>query len=162
MIVDALSPECSGTTDYHLPWRAPAPSTAARIDLATRERRYSSQGGETGVLEAMFEVISPGRKFAVEFGAMDGLRDSITRHFIVDEEESALLIEGSPDRAEAAETPAQLYRLPQFGVKCGGRATNGRGRPAFDHYSIRWGLWKPFERPLDWGSQRVPKRWVER
>ena len=59
-------------------------------------------------------------------------------------------------------SPEQIYRLPLFGVNCGGRAPNGRGWPAFEHYSVAWGLFKPFDGPLNWGSQTVSKRWVER
>ena len=42
-------------------------------DLKASERSVFSQFGEDGVIEKIFEVIEPGPKFCVEFGAHDGV-----------------------------------------------------------------------------------------
>ena len=101
MLVDTVPPACSATDGYRLSWQPPAPARPPRIDLSTREEKHFSQAGEAGVINALFEVIEPRTKFAVEFGAMDGVEASLTRHLIVDKGWSAYLIEGEPALAEA-------------------------------------------------------------
>ena len=70
------------------------------IDLRSAERKVYSQFGEDGVIEKLFERITPTRKYCVEFGASDGIRGSNVRKLIVDEGWSGLQIEGDPLRAK--------------------------------------------------------------
>jgi hypothetical protein len=60
------------------------------------ERNVTSEYGEDGVIEKLFEVIEPTSRFAVEFGASDGSFLSNTANLIVNHGWGALLIEGLP------------------------------------------------------------------
>ncbi len=64
------------------------------------ERSVYSEYGEDGVIEKIFEMIEPTTRFAVEFGAADGVFLSNTLNLIVNHGWSALLIEGLPRYAE--------------------------------------------------------------
>ncbi len=78
-----------------------------RIDLRAAEKSVFSQFGEDGVIEKIFEVIEPGPKFAVEFGAHNGIANSNMRNLVVNHGWSTFQIEG--DRGRAADL-AQNYR----------------------------------------------------
>jgi len=69
------------------------------LDLRDYERRVYSQFGEDGVIERIFELIEPSSKFAVEFGAADGIKGSNVRRLIVEEGWSSFQIEGNPELA---------------------------------------------------------------
>jgi hypothetical protein len=71
-----------------------------RVDLASHERSVFSQSGEDGVLEKIFEVIEPTNRYAVEFGAGDGVKNSNVRYLVVEKGWRGLLIEGDGERAE--------------------------------------------------------------
>lgn len=74
---------------------AAAPATKpAKVDLAAAEKNYFSQSGEDGVIEKIFEIIEPGPRYAVEFGAYDGVEYSNTRHLVLEKGWSALMMEG--------------------------------------------------------------------
>ncbi|MEN8182597.1 MAG: hypothetical protein ABFS46_08690, partial [Myxococcota bacterium] len=75
---------------------APAPE---RVDLAAAESQVFSQHGEDGVIERIFEIIEPTRRFVVEFGAHDGIQNSNARNLILNHGWDAFLIEGHPGRA---------------------------------------------------------------
>jgi hypothetical protein len=64
------------------------------IRLGDYENTIHSQGGEDGILEKLFEVVPPTSRFAVEFGAGDGIRLSNVRHLITRRGWGGLLIEG--------------------------------------------------------------------
>jgi len=68
-------------------------------DLKASERSVFSQFGEDGVIEKIFEVIEPGPKFCVEFGAHDGVNNSNMRNLVVNHGWSSFQIEGDPQRA---------------------------------------------------------------
>ncbi len=76
----------------------PAPK---RADLAGSERKVFSQFGEDGVIEKIFDIIKPGPKYAVEFGAWDGVLNSNMRNLVVNHGWSSFQIEGHPERAAA-------------------------------------------------------------
>ena len=80
------------------------PGIAAPVDLAGSERTVFSQFGEDGVIERIFQVIEPTHKFAVEFGAYDGIHNSNTRNLVVNHGWGALMIEGDPKRASELKT----------------------------------------------------------
>jgi hypothetical protein len=75
------------------------PLPAEPVDLAAAERSVFSQYGEDGVIERIFEVIEPGPKFAVEFGAYDGVNNSNMRNLVVNHGWASFQIEGDPGRA---------------------------------------------------------------
>ncbi len=55
----------------------------AAVDLRAAQCSEFSQHGEDGVIEKIFEIIEPGPKFCVEFGAFDGIHNSNMRNLIV-------------------------------------------------------------------------------
>jgi hypothetical protein len=57
-------------------------------------RDVTSQGGEDGILERIFELIGARSRWCVEFGAWDGRRASNTYHLIAVQGWSGVLIEG--------------------------------------------------------------------
>lgn len=69
------------------------------VDLQAAERIVFSQFGEDGVIEKIFETIEPGPKFAVEFGAHDGINNSNMRNLVVNHGWSSFQIEGDEQRA---------------------------------------------------------------
>ena len=69
------------------------------VDLQAAERIVFSQFGEDGVIEKIFETIEPGPKFAVEFGAHDGINNSNMRNLVVNHGWSSFQIEGDEKRA---------------------------------------------------------------
>ena len=77
------------------------------IDLDAYERKGFSQFGEEGVLEKIFEIIPPTARYAVEFGAVDGLENSNTRNLIAKKGWGSLQIEGDPRKSAALK---RLYR----------------------------------------------------
>lgn len=72
---------------------------AAPVDLSAAERNVFSQSGEDGVLEKIFERIEPTSKYAVEFGASNGVKNSNVRNLIVNEDWAGLQIEGDEEKA---------------------------------------------------------------
>jgi hypothetical protein len=81
-------------------WGEPTdPTTTTRVDLEAAERNVFSQFGEDGVIEQIFEIIEPGPKYCVEFGAHDGVNNSNMRNLILNHGWSSFQIEGNPKRA---------------------------------------------------------------
>ena len=72
---------------------------AAPVDLEAAERSVFSQFGEDGVIEKIFEIIEPGPKFCIEFGAHDGIKNSNMRNLVVNHGWASYQIEGNPKRA---------------------------------------------------------------
>ncbi len=68
------------------------------IDVDTLSKGIYSQGAEEAILEHLFARIAPRRKFCVEFGASDGLRNSNTARLLRDAGWSGVLIEGADYR----------------------------------------------------------------
>ena len=68
---------------------------AEALPLAKFEKQIYSQGGEDGVIEKIFELIEPTQRFAVEFGAGDGLHGSNVRR-LYEQGWRGLQIEGNP------------------------------------------------------------------
>lgn len=79
----------------------PSRGSAEAISLDQYASVAFSQDGEDGVLEKIFEIVKPTNKYAVEFGAGDGVSLSNTRNLILKHGWSALLMEG--DEALARE-----------------------------------------------------------
>lgn len=69
------------------------------VDLRAAERKVYSQAGEDGVIERIFEIIEPTEKYAVEFGAADGIGLSNVRHLVLDKGWRSFQIEGDPGKA---------------------------------------------------------------
>ena len=54
-------------------------------------------------------------------------------------------------------SPTRMYRPPQYGLTCGGRAPNGRGWPPYETYSLAPFQLKPYDVPLKLGPMTIPK-----
>jgi hypothetical protein len=67
----------------------------AAVDLEQHERSVFSQGGEDGVIEKIFQIIEPTTRFAVEFGAGDGVQGSNVRNLFL-QGWRGFQIEGNP------------------------------------------------------------------
>jgi hypothetical protein len=68
-------------------------------NLAQSERSVFSPAGQDGVLERVFEIVEPTRRYLVELGAGDGVTGSFSRNLIVNHGWRGLLVEPSPERA---------------------------------------------------------------
>lgn len=68
------------------------------IDVETLSKGIYSQGAEEAMLDRVFELIQPRRRFCVEFGAGDGLRNSNTARLVRDAGWSGVMIEASDYR----------------------------------------------------------------
>jgi hypothetical protein len=79
---------------------SPSRALSAAVPLEQYEKSVFSQNGEDGVLEKIFEIIKPTSRYAVEFGAADGVGGSNIRNLIVNYGWSALMIEGDKKLAE--------------------------------------------------------------
>jgi hypothetical protein len=79
---------------------ASAGKPAAPVDFEAAEAQVYSQGGEDGVIAKLFEVIEPTSRYAVEFGAADGLHGSNVRR-LYEQGWSGLQIEGDPSQYKA-------------------------------------------------------------
>nr|VFK11672.1 MAG: methyltransferase, FkbM family [Candidatus Kentron sp. LPFa] len=71
----------------------------------------TSQTGEDGVIEKIFEIIEPTNRWCIEFGAWDGKKFSNTYNLIQNKQWNGLLIEGNPSKYQEL---AQTYA----GVEC--------------------------------------------
>jgi hypothetical protein len=58
------------------------------------KRDVFSQNGEDGIVEKIFELIGTTNSFAIECGALNGVKDSGTRNLTINHDWKALLIEG--------------------------------------------------------------------
>ncbi len=63
---------------------SPTSDPYERVPLRKYERKVFSQFGEDGVIEKIFQIIEPTTKFAVEFGASNGIRYSNVRNLILE------------------------------------------------------------------------------
>jgi hypothetical protein len=68
------------------------------IDLVALSKGIYSQGAEEAMLDRIFELVPPHRRFCLEFGASDGLRNSNTARLLRDQGWSGVLLEGSDYR----------------------------------------------------------------
>src|SRR5215216_5526242 len=68
------------------------------IDVETLSKGIYSQGAEEAILDRVFELVPPRRRFCVEFGAGDGLRNSNTARLVRDAGWSGVMIEASDYR----------------------------------------------------------------
>nr|VFK56978.1 MAG: Methyltransferase FkbM domain-containing protein [Candidatus Kentron sp. TUN]VFK64726.1 MAG: Methyltransferase FkbM domain-containing protein [Candidatus Kentron sp. TUN] len=90
-----------------------------RIDRRKKESCYlldsaydvTSQTGEDGVIDKIFEIIGPTNRVCVEFGAWDGKTLSNTYNLIRNKHWDGLLIEGNPDKyQQLTQTYANVAR----------------------------------------------------
>jgi hypothetical protein len=63
--------------------------------LSDYRRRVTSQNGEDGIIERIFEIMPPANKWCVEVGALDGFTFSNTYNLITSHQWSSVQIEGS-------------------------------------------------------------------
>lgn len=81
------------------------------VDLESAERSVFSQFGEDGVIEKIFETIKPGPKFAIEFGAHNGIKNSNMRNLVVNHGWASFQIEG--DAAKARQLARNYKDFPK-------------------------------------------------
>jgi len=79
----------------------PPPSQKPNNWLLQHRKKVTSQLGEDGIFEKIFEIISGDARWCVEFGAGDGMRFSNTYNLINNKGWSAVQIEGSPKSYES-------------------------------------------------------------
>lgn len=68
--------------------------------LEPYRRNVTSQNGEDGIIERIFEIIGATNRWCVEFGAWDGKLHSNTWNLIANQGWTGVLIEGERDRFE--------------------------------------------------------------
>lgn len=68
--------------------------SAEEVDLSQYEKAVYSQFGEDGVVRKIFEIIQPTHRYAVEFGASDGIEHNNMRRLVLEEGWGGLQIEG--------------------------------------------------------------------
>lgn len=68
------------------------------IDVDTLSKGIYSQGAEETILERIFERVQPRRRFCVEIGASDGLRNSNTARLVRDLRWNGVFVEASDYR----------------------------------------------------------------
>lgn len=71
-----------------------------RSDLLSCARNVTSQHGEDGIIERIFQIVDEGTKWCVELGALSGKRDSNVWHLIQEEQWSGVLIEADKTQFE--------------------------------------------------------------
>jgi hypothetical protein len=71
----------------------------ADVALERAERSVFSPAGEDGVLEAIFSIVHPRRRYLVDLGAGDGISGSSSRNLIVNHGWRGLLVETNADLA---------------------------------------------------------------
>lgn len=82
------------------------------VDLSKHERSVYAQSGEDGIIEKIFEIIKPTHKYAVEFGASDGVTDNNMRRLVMEDGWQGLQIEGGERLAKKlAENYADFPRV---------------------------------------------------
>jgi hypothetical protein len=84
------------------------------VDLKHAEWNKFSQSGEDGVLQAIFSIIEPTSRYAVEFGCGDGVTLSNTRNLLINHGWSGLMMDGDHEKILYAK---KLYEnLPRVKV----------------------------------------------
>ena len=73
------------------------------IYLREFRRNVTTQRGEDGITEKIFEIAGNSNRYCVEFGAWDGKHHSNTWNLLKNNGWSGLLIEGNPERFSALE-----------------------------------------------------------
>ena len=72
-------------------------------DLLSFARNVTSQHGEDGIIEHIFQIIGEGEKWCVELGALSGKRDSNVWHLIKEKGWSGVLIEADKTQFERSQ-----------------------------------------------------------
>jgi hypothetical protein len=72
------------------------------VDLRAAELNYFSQSGEDGVTHKLFELIKPTSHYVVDFGCSDGVVNSNSRRWIINDGWSGLLMDGNHDLIQQA------------------------------------------------------------
>jgi len=91
----------------------------ASLVLEPYRRDVTSQNGEDGIIERIFEIVGTANKWCVEFGAWDGKLYSNTWNLIANHGWTGLLIEGSRERFEDlrrtyADLPQRTHLVNRF------------------------------------------------
>jgi hypothetical protein len=79
-------------------WRPKKHRNPDSLVLKPYRRNVTSQNGEDGIIERIFQLIGAANKWCVEFGAWDGKKYSNTWNLIENYGWTGVLIEGNPER----------------------------------------------------------------
>jgi len=99
---------CAVIPGLSLVWAASPAWAVEAVDFEAAEAQVHSQGGEDGVIAALFERIEPTSRYAVEFGAGDGLHGSNVRR-LYEQGWSGLQIEGDPAQFQRLVENTKLF-----------------------------------------------------
>ena len=111
------------------------------IRLADYKRTVTSQDGEDGIVEFIFDKLGVDKGYCVEFGAWDGEHLSNTWNLWHNRGWSAVLIEGDPTKARELQRSARDFAR----VVCLSRFVGSDGPDALDIILGEAGLPKDFE-----------------
>jgi hypothetical protein len=92
--------------------------------LLDHRRDVTSQIGQDGILEAIFNMIGDRSRYCVEFGAWDGRWLSNTYNLIANRGWSGLLIEGDKDRSEEIKITHPYDRVAALNALVGWEGEN--------------------------------------
>ena len=128
-VLPAASDNCRKAADATRDRTEPLPE----LELRKYERSVFSQFGEDGVIERLLALIEPSSKYAVEFGASEGIALSNVRNLLVNRGWSGLMIEGDDQRAGRL---AENYRtMPQVQTRSA-YVFPGNVETLFDHAGV--------------------------
>jgi hypothetical protein len=100
--------------------------------LQSFSRDVTSQSGQDGVLQKIFEIVGVTSKFCVEFGGWDGKYLSNTWRLIVEEEWSGIFAEANPVKCREIK-----QHHPYDRVKALPQLITWEGETSFDHTMAR-------------------------
>lgn len=83
--------------------------TTIKNPLFAYKKNITSQWGEDGLIEEIFNRIGTSTKLCIEFGAWDGKHFSNTWHLWHNKQWSALLIEGNPEKVTILEETTKAF-----------------------------------------------------
>jgi hypothetical protein len=131
------------------PMPVPAPHRLEKVDffelrspLLAYASNVTSQRGEDGIIQRIFEIIEPAHRYCVEFGAWDGKHLSNCWNLIVNHDWSACLVEGN--EAKYGDLLATHGANPR--VTCVNRMVQFEGPDSLDNVLARAGA--PFDLDL--------------
>jgi hypothetical protein len=97
--------------------------------LLNFRNNVTSQYGEDGIIEKIFEIIKDQNKWCVEFGAWDGIRYSNTFNLLKNKNWSGVLIEGNKNKYKEL---CNTYKGNQH-VSCINKYISFNGQNTLDH-----------------------------
>lgn len=110
-------------------------------DLLAASRNITSEHGEDGILENIFEIIGEGGKWCVELGALNGKHGSNVWHLVKEKEWSSVLIEA--DRTYFEKLQQEYAGIER--VHCVNAFVSFEGEDSLDNLFTKTSLPKNFD-----------------